>query len=262
MCQSQSSFIADLLDRKIYPQELNKNDFHTNDQYVSYIKDTVKKLQEIDYATLESFKAMVEKRREARVLAKADKDLKEARDEYLRAYWAAKSLALISEFETRYADNDPDGYITKLASLKSQLEHQEYLDIHARADTTDKLVEFIEKYENNDPNGLVPDARNRLPQMQKQERDERYRLGREMIAEQSRKELDNLSSKIVWCNHQTSNAYQAIDREREIAQVSGYENKLLMRQAGEIIVSCRNSVRRDYAAYRSKGGLKSLAELK
>lgn len=250
-------YLADLFNQKIY----SKNDNISN-RSEREIKGLVKKLQEVDYARLESFKAVAEKSRAARVLAKAEKNQQEARDEYLHAYWAAKSLALIREFETRYADNDPDGYIPKLASLKSQMEHQEYLDSHAHADTAGKLAEFIAKYENNDPDGLVQDGRNRLPQMQKQERTERDRLDREMIAEQKRKELDSLASRIVWCNRQTSSAYQAIDREREIAQVSGYENKLLMRQAGEIIVSCRNSVRRDFDDYRKKGGSRSLAELK
>lgn len=196
-----------------------------------------------------------------------------ARQDYLSAYEAAKSLPLINEFETRYAGNDPDGLIPKLASLKSQLEHQDYFDSLAQADTADKLAAFIAKYENNDPSGIVPAAKKRLSQLQKQEQAEQERRNREMIAEQERRnleiiaaqkhrELENLASRIVWCNHQTLSAHQTIDREREIGQVSGYENKLLLRQAGEIIVGCRDSVGRDYDAYRKKGGMKNLGELK
>lgn len=252
-------FAVDLFKREIYYSEGEHlpEDKDERERQASFLHTNL--TNDGGYDRLESLRnEYLDRLEKARLTTEAEK----SRKEYLRAYEVAQSLALIIEFETRYAAKDPDCLIPKLANLKLQLEYQEYLDIHAHADTADKLADFIAKYENNDPDELVPKAQNRLPQMQKQERAERDRLDREMIAEQKRKELDSIASRIIVCNRQTSSAYQAIDREREIAQVSGYENKFFMRQAGEIIVSCRNSVRRDFDDYRKKGGSRSLAELK
>lgn len=196
----------------------------------------------------------------------------EIRQEYLREFEAAESLVLINEFKNKYAYQDPDSLIPKLAPLKAQLEHQEYLDLYAQADTTEKLENFIGRYENNDPDELVLKAKNRLTKIKIKERAEQDILDNKIIAEKKQREIDsvvtqkqrvidNLASKILWCNRQILFAHQTINKEREIAQVSGYENKFTLRQAGEIIVNCRNSIKRDFEDYRRKGGTRSLAEL-
>ncbi len=47
-----------------------------------------------------------------------------------------------------------------------------------------------------------------------------------------------------------------------MAAVSGYENKLRLRRAGELIVHCQKQLPLDYAEYKRLGGMKPVAEIR
>ncbi len=86
------------------------------------------------------------------------------RQDYVYEYASANTLDAIARFEKKYADNDPDGDIGKLAGVKRRLQQQAYHDGFANADTAEKLQQFIDAYKDNDPENLVPEARKKLAQ--------------------------------------------------------------------------------------------------
>lgn len=122
-----------------------------------------------------------------------------------------------------------------------------YLNAYVSSTTLEKLYDFEKRYANNDPDSLIP----KLAPI-------KANLKREELS----KEIDLLAQKIRWCHQQTVNARLAIERERRVASVSGYENKMVLRQAGEIIISCQDSIPRDYAEYRKIGGTTALGNLR
>lgn len=186
---------------------------------------------------------------------------KSEREEYLSRFEAAKTLPAIQDFEKRYAGNDPDGLIPKLSALKPQLELDEYRSKFAGATTSAQLAAFISTYEGNDPENLVPEAKKRLPVLQSQEEQARLSAQRTAQERENAKNLAKLEGSITWCKSQSSAARQTIEREHRIGTVSGYENKLALRQAGEMIVMCQDRVEQDYAEYKRQGGKKALADI-
>lgn len=185
---------------------------------------------------------------------------------YRTAYDNAVTLTDIQAFETRYASNDPDGLIPKLAERKRSLQMQQYRQRFEVMRTEDEIEAFISDYANEDPDGKLPQARRLLAETKNRaalEAKNRAALEANRKAEEKRlQQLENLERQIIWCKRQTAAAHSAIDRENQIGRVSGYVNKLTLRRAGEIIISCEESVPRHYAEYRKSGGKRALAELK
>ena len=185
---------------------------------------------------------------------------------YRDKFFAAKSSSDIQAFIDEYKNNDPDGVLRmaylRLVEVKKIEALARYRNNYEGATTSSEFQSFITDYENNDPDNLVPIARKKLGAALKAEKELQLRKDHEEFAERQRKELDDLAFKIIRCNREIEHAQKAIEREREIVNISGYENKIVLRQAGEMIVYCRESVARDYKAYRKKGGTKMIYELK
>lgn len=181
---------------------------------------------------------------------------------YRTAYQNAVTLANIQAFETRYASNDPDGLIPKLAERKRSLQVQEYRQRFDVMRTENEIEEFIADYANDDPDGKLPQARRLLAEVKNRAAVEAKKAADRKAEEERIQQLDNLERQIIWCKRQTAAAHSAIERENQIGRVSGYINKLALRRAGEIIVNCEESIPRHYAEYRKLGGKRTLAELK
>lgn len=184
-----------------------------------------------------------------------------ARRGYLAAYSEIRTLDDIRLFEKFFFGDDPDGLIKKLGPRKSRLELEEYRAEFRDADKAVFLKLFIEKYRNKDPDGLVPLAERKLVNAlateklaaaEKVKRDE----AADMSRRQRQAELD-----VVECKRTVAAAQHIIAREREIAAVSGYENKTTLYQAGRTVVNCQNQIRSSFATYKSNGGTKSLDQI-
>lgn len=201
-------------------------------------------------------------RYQTKTIEALEKLITERQVTYLESYKAATSLALIGDFQTRYANNDPDNLIPKLEPLKLQIETKQYQDRFAAAKSSSELQSFISDYESKDPDRLIPEAKKRLATVQKVEQAEQERRKREQALEQRQGKLLGLEDRIAYCTRMTAQANRAIAREREIAAVSGYVNTSVMRQAGEYIVTCRSIIADSYAEYRKAGGTKSLSAMK
>lgn len=180
---------------------------------------------------------------------------------YLQAYEHATTLESIQQFEATYAGNDSDGLIVKLADKKASLELQKYRDRFASAKTSNDFSSFIVAYEGKDIENLVPEARRKLSEAERSEATERDAAQQQTEANHRQSELNRLERQIAWCKNQSAMAQKAINRENEIGTVSGYVNKDKLHQAGEIIVSCKDSNAKNYAEYRQQGGSKPLAAI-
>jgi hypothetical protein len=244
-CEGSDRAFVDLATRRIFAPKLPYGTTTENDARFRKKLESTKAL------------ALLEKAREddARESAKLEREV------YLLSFERAKELPAIYEFETHYRDTDTDGLIPKLSSLKTELEYRQYRSRYSEATTSDRLSAFIAQYGSNDPDSLLPEAQKRLPQLEKEEAAERRRSEQRNQAQQKQQALAKLEDGISWCNSQSTIARRAIDRERQIAAVSGYENKISLRQAGEIIVFCRERSARDFAEYRKQGGKKALADI-
>jgi hypothetical protein len=180
---------------------------------------------------------------------------------YVKDFDTVKTLDDVTAFEKRYGSNDPDHLIYRFAPLKKTLLHERYQEQFASSHTSADWKSFIFNYENNDLDHLIQDAKVRLAASVKVEQAEQQQRERQLAQEQKQKKFNELVSLISYCNHQIDAAFRAIKREQDISQVSGYENKIIMRQAGEIIVGCRSANARDYETYRKMGGTKHLNKL-
>lgn len=208
--------------------------------------------------------------RESNVLAllgqyeidQAQQKAAEALQAYRTAFDNATTLTDIQAFETRYASNDPDGLIPKLAERKRSLQVQEYRQRFDVMQTENEIEEFIADYANDDPDNKLPQARRLLAEAKNRAALEAKKAAGRKAEEERVQQLDNLERQIIWCKRQTAAARSAIERENQIGRVSGYVNKLALRRAGEIIVNCEESIPRHYAEYRKLGGKRTLADLK
>lgn len=180
---------------------------------------------------------------------------------YLQVYEQAITLESIQQFETTYAGSDSDGLIAKLADKKALLELQKYRGRFTSAKTSKDYSLFIADYETKDTDNLVPEARRKLSEAEKLETAERDTALQKVEADRRQSELNKLERQIAWCKNQSTMAQKAINRENEIGTVSGYVNKNKLHQAGETIVSCKDSITKIYAEYRQQGGAKSLAAI-
>lgn len=180
---------------------------------------------------------------------------------YLQAYEQATTLESIQQFEATYAGNDSDELIAKLADKKAALELQKYRDRFASAKTSNDFSSFIVAYEGKDIENLIPEARRRLTAAEKQEAAKNEAAQRQAEVERKQSELGKFERQIAWCKSQSAMAQKAINRENEIGTVSGYVNKDRLHQAGEIIVSCKDSIAKNYAEYRQQGGKRPLAAI-
>lgn len=181
---------------------------------------------------------------------------------YLKSYENATTLNKIRFFEKTYADNDPDGLIEKLAATKRQLKIDRYHQGFASMSAISDLEAFIADYANYDPDGIVPEARRRLASERQRVAEEEKKAAEERLASDRAKAIADLERQIIWCQHQSISAHQDIDRENRIGLVSGYVDKLVLRRAGERIVSCNESIPNNFAEYKRLGGTKRLADLK
>jgi hypothetical protein len=181
---------------------------------------------------------------------------------YLQAYEHATTLESIQQFEATYAGNDSDRLIAKLADKKASLELQKYRDRFASAKTSNDFSSFIVTYEGKDIENLIPEARRKLTASEKQEVAEKEAAQRQAEVARHQSELGKFERQIAWCKSQSAMAQKSINRENEIGTVSGYVNKDRLHQAGEIIVSCKDSITKNYAEYRQQGGSKPLVAIK
>lgn len=184
------------------------------------------------------------------------------RCQYLVEYKDAITLEKIRAFEIRYAGNDPDGLIEKLAATKRQLKTDRYHQGFASMSEISDLEAFIADYANDDPDGKVPEVRHKLTREKLRVAAEAKKAAEEKAASDKAKAIADVERQIIWCKRQSISAYQAIDREKQIERVSGIVNKMVLRQAGELIVACEESIPNNFAEYKRLGGTKTLAQLK
>lgn len=196
------------------------------------------------------------------VESKAKRAADEEIDIYRSTFDNAKTLDGIKAFEMRYASNDPDEFIAKLAPLKRALQIEAYRQRFASMRDITDIESFIADYSSDDPDGRLPSARRRLAEEQRIVAAEAKKEKDQKIADEKSRTLNELERQILWCKRQSINAQQAIDRENQIGRVSGYVNKIVLRQAGEVIVSCNESIPKNFGEYKQLGGKKSIAELK
>jgi hypothetical protein len=143
-------------------------------------------LEDDGFTRLEELRAKqmaVQEKQKAQVAAE------KARAEYLASFEAAKTLRAIQAFESRYADDDPDGLIPKLQSLRERLRYDEYRAAYAGAKLSSELAKFLTDYAAYDPDHLLVEARKRMPLMQKQEQLEQQRAERQRQEEKRQEEL-------------------------------------------------------------------------
>ncbi|MDO8273031.1 MAG: hypothetical protein Q7U82_14140 [Gammaproteobacteria bacterium] len=172
------------------------------------------------------------------------------RSRYIGDYESANTLGKIAAFEIEYHDKDPDNLIELLQGLKQRLEYDLYRTSYSAAETAEELQSFISAYETDDPDNLIPEARRTLE---------------DLLVDQRRREeqasLAKLEGNIRWCKSQVEQSQATIERERRIVAVSGVENLALLRQAGEIIVTCTDLIQSDFGKYQAQGGAKSLENI-
>jgi hypothetical protein len=186
--------------------------------------------------------------------------------QYQDRFADAISSSDLQSFISAHELNDPDTLVPEAkrrleVALKTERAKQ-YQDRFAAAKSSAELQSFIAAYGENDPDSLVPQAQKLLATVLKIEEAKQIKADRERAETGKRLEIERLATPIANCNQLTTAAYKAIQREKEIAAVSGYENKQILRQAGEYIVTCRNMVPRAYEVYRKAGGTKGLNELR
>lgn len=196
------------------------------------------------------------------VAEEAKRSAEEAMAAYRFAFENAKTLGAIEAFEAKYVGNDPEGFIAKLAAPKRAMQIDEYRQRFASMKEVREIDAFITDYANNDPDGKLPEARRLLASENRRVAAEAKKVADERSASEKAKSIADLERQIIWCKRQSSSAQQAIDRENKIGRISGYVNKLVLRQAGEIIASCDESIPQNFAEYKRIGGMKSLAALK
>lgn len=203
-------------------------------------------------AALEQHQANQLKEQEQRALA-----------EYRREFEAAKgSLAAIKAFEGRYAGNDPENLIPQLSGVKRELRLAEY---RARFDSMQGVAAieaFIADYQGDDPDGKIGFAKVRLEEAQRTAQAHAQAQETEKAAQQKAKSLAEKERQIAYCHRETELAEKAIAREQQVGRVSGYVNKMTLREAGEMIVFCQEQIPKAYAEYKRLGGTKSLRELR
>jgi hypothetical protein len=208
--------------------------------------------------------------RESKLIAAIDQhvvsEAKRAADEEVTAYHSAfenaKTLDSIKTFELKYANNDPEGLIAKLADLKRGLQLEQYRQRFASMRDIGEIESFISDYANDDPDAKLPAARRRLVEEQRKAATEAKRVADDNATNEKAKNLSELERQIIWCKRESVSARQTIEHENKIGRVSGYVNKMVLRQAGEIIVSCDETMPRNFAQYKRLGGMRSMTELK
>lgn len=176
-------------------------------------------------------------------------------DIYLQEFKDATTINSIEQFENRYANEDPDGLIKYLAQRKETLQRDQQRKRYESAKSAKDYSDFIATYGTNDLEGLVPSAI-----IKKSESEKREAIESEVLKKQS--QLSELEGQILHCLNITNQAKTSIERENKIGQVSGYVNKKVLREAGEVIVMCQENIPKIYAEYRKKGGLKTLSSIR
>ena len=177
---------------------------------------------------------------------------------YRQAFQDAGTLEAIDTFERSYRGSDPEGLIQQLQPLKSTLLLQQYRRRFASMRDLKEIEAFIADYGMNDPDGRLPDARKRLAEEQRKAEAEAVRQAAEKEAIRKHDELQSLEREIGDCKRQIDFARAAIERESRIGAISGYENKVILREAGERIVGCEDRIPKRFAQYKRLGGVKSL----
>jgi hypothetical protein len=97
---------------------------------------------------------------------------------YVNEYESALTLDSIKAFEDKYAKNDPDDLIAKLAQRKRDLMSKwldRYREKSVSAKSSSVIEEFIAEYGANDPEGLATQASNKLTAVKEMERLNDYR---------------------------------------------------------------------------------------
>lgn len=228
------------------PREANSSYKVVNMTAVQRLVQEAKVLDAIDAHTAE-----VAKRSEER-----------QRAEYLAAFHEAKgSLASLKRFETKYAENDPDGLIAQLSGAKRALTVDEYRKRFSTLKTISEMEQFILDYERDDEEGKVPVVRERLAVARQSEETAAKKATQKKAAEDLARRLDTLERQIIWCKRESEIARSVIDRENQIGRVSGVVNRVVLHQAGETIVVCEKAAPRDFAEYKRLGGVRSYGEL-
>lgn len=219
----------------------------------------------VEYASIEILEQEFDKHEKMKLLIKLEKEKQRIYDErviYEEKYKSITTLDEIYLFESQYNNSDYANLIPKLATLKHQLEIKKYNNQFQNAKSPNEIQSFIAEYETKDFDGLIPEAKKRLVVALKNEKLEQVRLDRERIAKLKSEEIEKFANQIINCNRLMEQAYRAIEREHEIGRISGYENKQVLRDAGEMIVGCRRIVTQAYENYRNRGGTKNLSQIK
>jgi hypothetical protein len=156
---------------------------------------------------------------------------------YEKAYTLLNDANSMKSFIQTWKNDDYDNRIPEVTERLKAALRQEYEAGYRNATSLDAMQSFVQKYRDNDPDHYVPVVQAKLA------------LG---LSEQQ----------IIDCKRRMSASEKTIETEKEIGRVSGYVNKLVLRRAGEDIVSCRKSIPEDFATYRRLGGKKQLSELR
>lgn len=185
-CMIGTLFVADLEKREIRYQNASETGLPRSRADRDLKRSVLINAMEGEgVAKLEKLRTeMLEVREKQRALAEAER----ARAEYLASFEGADSLAKIQAFETKYAGDDPDELIPKLASKKERLKYEEYRTAYASAKTSSDMGKFVGEYASYDPDRLVGEAKKKVGQLQKQEQVEQQRLEKQRQEEQRQKE--------------------------------------------------------------------------
>lgn len=160
------------------------------------------------------------------------RNLQEYHDRFQRAVTAYQ----INAFARDYGSNDAEDLINQAWNRFAAKERIDF----AAAKTVSGLQQFILTYKEADRAGLVDAATEKLEAARR--------------SQGSVDNVSNLANAIRSCRRQIGLAEKTIDREKQIASVSGTQNLSLLHQAGDTIVSCRQAIPNIYASYRKAGG--------
>lgn len=162
---------------------------------------------------------------------------------YERAFAAARTGADYEKFIKAYASKDPNGLVPLAHVKQTEAGRTELVTLKTAAD----IKSFISTYSRFNQSELVKDARDKL-----------------VVAEQKERKVEAqaaLLRSIVFCKRTIAGAQRAIDREYEVAAISGVKSLSRLHKAGSQIVQCREAIPTLYARYREGGGTQPLASI-
>lgn len=165
---------------------------------------------------------------------------------YAEEFERATTLEDIASFERRYELVDKDLLIPKLQPRKQRLLHERYVAAFNAAGTPAELTTFIERYRDDDPDGLIPKARQKIAADQARQKALADKEAAARLVEARLAKQKEDQRRVAWCRRSLADAYATLDRERQIEAVSGIQNLMVKRRAGETIVFCQQVIGRGH----------------